>query len=118
MKFSEAYNIPKGELIGLSLCYCVRDICNGMYKLEEVACIVAGTRCRNDDDILEVIGIYLEIYQGSSWHKFPDQAADVAIELWTTNRIAQPRVDTSDVSCVDSPDRSEWTRNLHSCLTQ
>jgi len=111
MKYSEAYNIPKGALIGLFLGECVKDICRGLYELDDVACIVAGTRCPTDDDMISVI----LSYQHYSWREFPNQAADIALELWISGRIAQPRVDTGDVCSVDASDGGHWTRDLLSC---
>jgi len=76
--------------IGFSLGRCVRDIVRGDIALEDVAFIIAATNIENEQHLEEVIKAYL----GRDYYLEgldEDTCQRVALSLWDTNRILQPR---------------------------
>jgi hypothetical protein len=76
--------------IGFSLGRCIRDVVNGSVNIDDVAFIIAATCVREVEQLAPVIEDYM--YRGD-YLKGLDEAAcqRVALELWNTNRILQPR---------------------------
>jgi len=91
--------------IGFSLGRCIRDVVNGDVKLNDVAFIIAATNIREVDHLARVIEDYL--YR-SDYLSGLDQAEcqRVALELWNTNRILQPR--RQGLHRHKQPERSIW----------
>jgi len=91
--------------IGFSLGRCIRDVVNGDVKLNDVAFIIAATNIREVDHLALVIEDYL--YR-SDYLSGLDQAEcqRVALELWNTNRILQPR--RQGLHRHKQPERSIW----------
>jgi hypothetical protein len=76
--------------IGFSLGRCVRDIVRGDIALEDVAFIIAATNIEKEQHLEEVIKAYL----GRDYYLEgldEDTCQRVALSLWDTNRILQPR---------------------------
>lgn len=74
-------------MIGLSLSFCVADICRGKVNLEQVEKIVTGTMAGPNewDDLLAE---YKKIY----WQEFPKKAEAIAQQLMKEGKIDQPRL--------------------------
>ncbi len=76
--------------IGFSFGRCVRDIVNGEVSLDDVAFLITATRIRDEEHVRMVIGSYMDestYLMGLNY----DQCVDVALKLWNTNRVLQPR---------------------------
>lgn len=69
--------------IGFSLSFCIRDICEGKVKSEDVLYICTGCAPRDDRDIAELLNEYCKTY----WRKCPDRARSVFVELRQEHRI-------------------------------
>jgi len=76
--------------IGFSLGRCIRDVVNGDVKLNDVAFIIASTCIRDVDHLVPVIEDYSYRSNYLSGLDQPE-CQRVALELWNTNRILQPR---------------------------
>ena len=76
--------------IGFSLGRCVRDIVRGDISIDDVAFIIAATNIRDEAQLANVINNYM--YEPTYLADLDvDQCQEVAHQLWTTNRILQPR---------------------------
>lgn len=76
--------------IGFSLGRCVRDIVTGDVAINDVAFIIAATAIHELEHLARVIdeyGLRPDYLDGLDI----DQCKQVALELWTSNRILQPR---------------------------
>lgn len=76
--------------IGFSFGRCVRDIVNGEVSIDDVAFLITATRIRDEEHVRMVIGSYMDestYLMGLNY----DQCVDVALKLWNTNRVLQPR---------------------------
>ena len=76
--------------IGFSLGRCVRDIVCGLITVDDVAFIITGTYITDEDKLANVIANYAyqsDYLQGLN----QDRCQEVALELWRSNRIIQPR---------------------------
>ena len=74
-------------MIGLSVSFCVSDICRGKVALEDVEKIVAGTKAESDEDWDAVIEMYRKVY----WREFPDEAERIIRQLISEGKVDQPR---------------------------
>lgn len=74
--------------IGLSLSFCIQDICKGLVEETEVACIVANSCAANEKQW----AVLIERYQATYWRNFPEQARMFVSILRESNRIIQPRL--------------------------
>lgn len=75
-------------MIGLSLSFCVADICQGKVSEEDVEVIITSTRCETEENWEELTRDYCAVY----WRKFPEQAAEVLNRLRESGKLYQPRV--------------------------
>jgi hypothetical protein len=76
--------------IGFSLGRCVRDIVRGDVGINDVAFIIAATNIHNVEQLSRVIENYM--YEPTYLNGLDrEHCQSVASELWTTNRILQPR---------------------------
>lgn len=76
--------------IGFSFGRCVRDIVKGEVSIDDVAFLITATRIRDEEHVRMVIGSYMDestYLMGLNY----DQCVDVALKLWNTNRVLQPR---------------------------
>jgi len=76
-------------MIGLSLSFCVRDILDGKVSLPEVEKIITGTMY-TDRDMFHT-GMK-HSYCMTYWRKDPVRGLDIAMLLWDTKRLDQPRL--------------------------
>lgn len=77
--------------IGFSYGRCIRDIVEGLVNIDDVAFIITGTAVRDEEHMLQVIEDYTyrrDYLEGLDLEK----CNQVALELWRTNRILQPRL--------------------------
>jgi hypothetical protein len=77
--------------IGFSLGRCVRDIAKGDVNINDVAFIIAATSIHDEPQLANVITQYM--YRDDDYLYGLDEAVcqAVALELWKTNRVLQPR---------------------------
>ena len=75
-------------MIGLSLSFCVSDICRGIVKESDVVKIVTATKFATPDQLDEVIGHY----QGVFWADYPAEAEALTRKLLEEGKIDQPRL--------------------------
>jgi len=76
--------------IGFSFGRCIRDIVNGEINIDDVAFLITATRIRDESHMAGVIGNYMEeptYLMGLDY----DKCMEVALSLWNTNRVLQPR---------------------------
>lgn len=76
--------------IGFSLGRCVRDIVNGEVNIDDVAFIIAATNIHSEEQLAQVVDSYL--YRDDYLYTLDEiQCKEVALALWNSNRILQPR---------------------------
>ena len=77
--------------IGFSLGRCVRDIVRGDVNIDDVAFIIAATAIHDEPQLANVIEQYM--YRDDEYLYGLDETKcqEVALELWSTNKILQPR---------------------------
>jgi hypothetical protein len=76
--------------IGFSLGRCVRDIVNDEISITDVAFIITATNIYDTDQLSKIIAQYQ--YEKSYLDGINmEQAQAVALTLWNTNRLLQPR---------------------------
>jgi hypothetical protein len=76
--------------IGFSLGRCIRDIVKGEVYLADVAFIIAATNIHEEEQLAQVIDSYL--YRDEYLYMLDEsECQQVALELWNSNRILQPR---------------------------
>ena len=76
-------------MIGYSLSFCVKDICEDRVNISDVEKIVASTMADTEGDWYKLLGDYCESY----WREYPTKARAVVAELRAANKIKQPRLD-------------------------
>ena len=76
--------------IGFSFGRCVRDIVNGEVSVDDVAFLITATRIDQEEHLEQVVNAYLN-EPGYLLGLDPDRCQEVALKLWDTNRILQPR---------------------------
>ena len=76
--------------IGSSLGRCVRDIVCGLVTVEDIAFIITGTYITDEEKLAHAIEGYA--YRGDYLQGLNiERCQEVALELWRSNRILQPR---------------------------
>ena len=77
--------------IGFSLGRCVRDIVRGDVQIDDVAFIIASTSIHDAEQLTGVIENYMYRDDDYLYGLDEDQCQAVAMKLWKTNRVLQPR---------------------------
>ena len=77
--------------IGFSLGRCVRDIVRGDVQIDDVAFIIAATSIHDAEQLAGVIENYMYRDDDYLYGLDEDKCQAVALELWKTNRVLQPR---------------------------
>jgi len=80
--------IPDGDITGLSLSFCVKDIIEGRVELGRVVCIYTGTMATSEEHWDRLADHYCQHY----WRKDPDRARQILTYLREQCMIVQPRV--------------------------
>jgi len=76
--------------IGFSLGRCVRDIVNDEVALDDVAFVIAATNIHSEEQLAQVVEQYM--YRDEYLYMLDEaKCQEVALQLWTSNRILQPR---------------------------
>ena len=91
--------------IGFSLGRCVRDIVRGDVDINDVAFIIAATNIREVEQLSFVVNDYMfreDYLEGLDETK----CQTVALELWNTSRILQPR--REGMHRHKQPENSVW----------
>jgi len=76
--------------IGFSLGRCVRDIVRGEVTTDDVAFLITATSINTTEQLFQVIQMYT-YEDGYLLGLDEDHCQRVALELWNTNRLLQPR---------------------------
>jgi hypothetical protein len=76
--------------IGFSLGRCIRDIVNGEIDIDSVAFIITSTNIR-DEEGLKFVVIDYGYRRGYLEGLDQEKCQEVALALWNTNRLIQPR---------------------------
>lgn len=77
--------------IGFSLGRCVRDIVKGHVSINDVAFIIAATSIQDEPQLANVIEQYMYRDDDYLYGLDEDACQAVALDLWKTNKILQPR---------------------------
>jgi hypothetical protein len=77
--------------IGFSLGRCVRDIVRGDVHIDDVAFIIAATSIHDEPQLKDVIEQYMYRDDDYLYGLDENKCQEVALELWKTNKILQPR---------------------------
>jgi hypothetical protein len=77
--------------IGFSLGRCVRDIVKENVSINDVAFIIAATNIHSEEQLIHVIEDYMYRDDEYLYGLDKEQCQAVALDLWSTNRILQPR---------------------------
>ena len=77
--------------IGFSLGRCVRDIVKGNVHIDDVAFIIAATSIHDEPQLKDVIEQYQYRDDDYLYGVDENKCQEVALELWKTNKILQPR---------------------------
>lgn len=91
--------------IGFSFGRCIRDIVNEEISVDDVAFIIAATMVRDEESMLGVVEEYgwrADYLSGLDI----DKCKEVALTLWRTNRILQPRL--QGINRHRQPDNAIW----------
>ena len=77
--------------IGFSLGRCIRDIVKEHVSINDVAFIIAATNIHSEEQLKHVIEDYMYRDDDYLYGLNEEQCQAVALDLWTSNRILQPR---------------------------
>ena len=77
--------------IGFSLGRCVRDIVKKNVSINDVAFIIAATNIHSEEQLKHVVEDYMYRDDDYLYGLDEEQCQAVALDLWATNRILQPR---------------------------
>jgi hypothetical protein len=91
--------------IGFSFGRCVRDIVNGDVAIDDVAFIIAATNIREVEQLAPVISDYM-IRDDYLYGLDEDRCQQVALELWNSNKLLQPR--RQGLHRHKQPENSVW----------
>jgi len=84
MKYTRYMKLRKSRrLVGLSISFCIKDICREEVQPEEVIFIVGDCRVENESDWNWLLQYYSKTY----WNKFPTKAVEVANNLRKEGRL-------------------------------
>ena len=91
--------------IGFSLGRCIRDIVKGEIALDDVAFVIAATNIHEQEQLAQVVDSYL--YRDDYLYMLDEaECQRVALELWNSNRILQPR--RQGMHRHKQPENSVW----------
>jgi hypothetical protein len=91
--------------IGFSLGRCIRDIVKKEVALDDVAFIIAATNIHEEEQLAQVVDSYL--YRDDYLYMLDEaECQQVALELWKSNRILQPR--RQGMHRHKQPENSVW----------
>lgn len=77
--------------IGFSLGRCIRDIVKENVSIDDVAFIIAATNIYSKEQLKHIIEDYMYRDDDYLYGLNEEQCQAVALDLWTSNRILQPR---------------------------
>ncbi len=84
-------------MVGISLSFCVQDICRGVVNLNDVKMLYTGTAFKSAEDAIQH-------YSKTYWRNLP-KAARICRKLWDEGKIVQSRLlpSASDYSICPVP---------------
>jgi len=91
--------------IGFSLGRCIRDIVTEKVAIDDVAFIIAATNIREVEQLAPVINDYM-IRDDYLYGLDEDSCQQVALELWNSNKLLQPR--RQGLHRHKQPENSVW----------
>jgi hypothetical protein len=100
--------------IGFSLGRCVRDIVNGEVSTDDVAFIITATNIHDVDQLVWVVNDYM-IRDDYLYGLDEDRCQEVALELWNSNKLLQPR--RQGLHRHKQPANSIWVDMFHTELS-
>ncbi len=80
--------MPKEQLVGLSLSFCVGDILRGRVAEDQVVKIITSTACENLNHWARTLQKYAEHY----WDSDPERGCDIAWRFIDEGKVEQPRL--------------------------
>lgn len=83
-------------MIGLSLSFCIADVCRGIVPLKDVERIDTSTAAPDMETWEELISQYKKIY----WRDFPEEAERITRQLLAEGKIYQPRLDGHPIHSI------------------
>lgn len=86
--FDYGMSLCTGRKVGTSLSLCILAVLREEVPLDEVVWIVTGTGARTREEFREVLVSYCKSY----WKGEERKAFALAMRLWETGRIVQPRL--------------------------
>jgi hypothetical protein len=81
---------------GLSLSFCVKDICQGKVSINQVEKIITGTMAKSNDDWDNLLKSYCQNY----WYDYPEMAKSIVNQLKESGKILQPRLEGIDAPLI------------------
>jgi hypothetical protein len=91
--------------IGFSLGRCIRDIVTEKVAIDDVAFIITATNIREVEQLAPVINDYM-FRDGYLYGLDEARCQQVALELWDTNKLLQPR--RQGLHRHKQPENSVW----------
>jgi len=92
--------------MGFSLGRCVRDIVKELVDIDDVAFIIAATSIQDEPQLANVIEQYMYRDDDYLYGLDKNKCQAVALELWKTNKILQPR--RQGIHRHRQPENSVW----------
>ena len=92
--------------MGFSLGRCVRDIVKELVDINDVAFIIAATSIQDEPQLANVIEQYMYRDDDYLYGLDESKCQEVALELWKTNKILQPR--RQGIHRHRQPENSVW----------
>jgi hypothetical protein len=92
--------------MGFSLGRCVRDIVKELVDIDDVAFIIAATSIQDEPQLANVIEQYMYRDDDYLYGLDKSKCQEVALELWKTNKILQPR--RQGIHRHRQPENSVW----------
>ena len=92
--------------MGFSLGRCVRDIVKELVDIDDVAFIIAATSIQDEPQLANVIEQYMYRDDDYLYGLDESKCQEVALELWKTNKILQPR--RQGIHRHRQPENSVW----------
>jgi len=101
--------------IGFSLGRCVRDIVNGLVKIDDVAWIIAGTYIETEEQLHDVIAQYA--YEPTYLSELDiDECQRTALQLYDSGRVLQPRM--MGIRRTKVPEGAVWAELFPTVLSE
>lgn len=106
--YPETKNVDmSGNLIGLSLSFCIRDVVEGKVNIEQVEKIYSSTRAETDERLTELMRLYKEVY----WRKDPERGERIARAMFAQGLIIQNRLQQGQEDVATDITNGVWVNS-------